>query len=239
LSTVAETESRHSTAGKTKGTFVEVYTPRGVQIVNVLFWLGGLSGVALGILVINQGFFEISSDLQFLLYLEGVPLAVLGAAMFVAATGLTSGASWSMYAAKRLSAIMILWSAIGAGVAAYLSANMSGIDFAPTLYGIVAWMLIFGIGGGTVTLFYLSRYGTSVRRYAKYVTQEVITPESTDARVTTVEVPLPRTSVVTVRRPVAVLRPFCWHCGSVLLMSDQVCPKCGANRETDSDYVWR
>jgi hypothetical protein len=237
LSTVAETESRHSTAGRTKGTFVEVYTPRGVQIVNVLFWLGGLSGVALGILVINQGFFEISSDLQFLLYLEGVPLAVLGAAMFVAATGLTSGASWSMYAAKRLSAIMILWSAIGAGVAAYLSANMSGIDFAPTLYGIVAWMLIFGIGGGTVTLFYLSRYGTSVRRYAKYVTQEVITPESTDARVTTVEVPRPGTSVVTVQRPVVVLRPFCWHCGSVLGTSDQVCPKCGADRE--QDYVWR
>lgn len=237
MSTIAETESPHSTAGKTKGTFVEVYTPLGVQIVNMLYWLGGLSGVALGILVINQGFFETSYDLQALLYVEGVPLAVLGAAMFVAATGLTSGATWSMYAAKRLSAILILWSAIGAGLAAYLSANLPGMDFAPTLYGTVAWLLIFGIGGGAVTLAYMSRYGTSVRRYAKYVTQEVITPDATDTRVTTVEVPRPGTSVVTVQRPVAINRPFCWHCGSVLATGDQICPKCGADRERD--YVWR
>jgi hypothetical protein len=237
LSTVADTGSRHSASGKTKGTFVEVYTPLGVQIVNVLYWLGGLSGVALGILVINQGFFVTSYDLQALLYVEGVPLAVLAAAMFVAATGLTSGASWSMYAAQRLSAILILWSAVGVGLAAYLSSNLPGMDFTPTLYGTIAWLLIFGIGGGAVTLAYLSRYGTSVRRYAKYVTQEVITPDTTDTRVTTVEVPRPGTSVVTVQRPVAILRPFCWHCGAVLGQLDEICPKCGADRERD--YMWR
>jgi hypothetical protein len=208
-----------------------------VQIVNVLYWVGGLSGVALGILVINQGFFETFFDLQTLLYVEGIPLAALGAAMFVAATGLTSGAAWSMFAAKRLSVVLILWSAVGIALAAYLNANLPGMDFTSTLYGVVAWLLIFGIGGGAVTIAYLSRYGTSVRRYAKYVTQEVITPGTTDTRITTVEVPRPGTSVVTVQRPVAFLRPFCWHCGAVLGPNDGICMKCGADRERD--YVWR
>jgi hypothetical protein len=237
MSTVTETQISRSTAGKKGESFVEVYTPIGVQIVNVLYWVGGLSGVALGILVINQGFFETLFDLQTLLYVEGIPLAALGAAMFVAATGLTSGAAWSLFAAKRLSAILILWSTIGIALATYLSANLPGMDFTSTLYGVVAWLLIFGIGGGAVTIAYLSRYGTSVRRYAKYVTQEVITPGSTDTRITTVEVPRPGTSVVTVQRPVAFLRPFCWHCGAVLGPNDGICMKCGADRERD--YVWR
>jgi hypothetical protein len=238
MSNAIEARANHSSSRKKRESFVEVYTPVGVQVVNALYWIGGLSGVAFGILLINQGFFETSFDLQSLLYVEGIPLAAIGAAMFVAATGLTSGAAWSLYAAKRLSALLVLWSAIGIALASYLNANLPGMGFTSTLYGTIAWLLIFGIGGGAVTMAYLSRYGTSVRRYAKYVTQEVITPESTDTRITTVEVPrVGGTSVVTVQRPVAYLRPFCWHCGAILGANDAICMRCGADRERD--YVWR
>jgi hypothetical protein len=205
--------------GKKVQTRIEVETPQGISILNALFWIGGLSGLILGILVINQGFFEIFFDMQIILILTGVGVAVLGAAMFVVASGIVSGANWSLNAAKRVAGISIAWSAIGIALAFFGIWNLPSIEFSFTLYAIIIWHLVFGIAVGFIAIRYLYQSGTSIRKYAKYVTQEIVTPEDT--------------KILQKVRPIVQLRRFCWQCGATLRQNERVCPKCGARRDVD------
>ena len=204
---------------KTVRTYIEVTTPLGMQIVNILFWIGGLSGIVLGVLAINQGFYETFIDMQILLSVQGAAITGLGAAMFITATGITSGARWSVEIARWAAGIAVAWSAIGIVLAVYSVQNLPSITYSSTLYGIILWLLLFGIGISILSLGYMFTQGDSVRKYARYVTAEVVTPENT--------------RIVTTERPVAHLRPFCWNCGSVLGPNDMVCPKCNAQRDVD------
>jgi len=208
---------RRAPRDKRAQTFIEVTTPLGIQIIDVLFWIGGLSGLVLGVLAINQGFYETFFDMQILLYAQGAAMTALGTAMFVTATGITSGARWSIGTARVASGVAVAWSAVGVVLAVYSVQNLPSVTYSPTLYGIILWLLIFGIGVSILSLSYLFIQGDSVRRYTRYVTAEIVTPENM--------------RTVTTERPVADLRHFCWNCGATLGSNEEVCPKCGARRD--------
>jgi hypothetical protein len=219
MSEISEEKIKGRSRGKQVQTRIEVETPQGIQILNALFWIGGLSGLTLGILTINQGFFEFFFDMQIILILTGIGVAVLGGAMFVVASGIVSGANWSLNAAKQVAGISIAWSAIGTALAFFGIWNLPGIEFSYTLYAVVIWHLVFGIAVGFIAIRYLYQSGTSIRKYAKYVTQEIVTDEDT--------------RILQKERPIANLRRFCWQCGATLRQNETICPKCGARRDID------
>jgi len=218
-----EDQEEHSSA-KTAEAAIEVFMPRGMQFFTGLYWTAGLTGIMLGTLAINQGFFERYFDTQFLLIVQGSALAALGGAMFLVATGIMSGARWSTDAAKRTAGISVVWSALGVTLAVYSAYNLPGLAYSVVLYGITVWLIVFGVAVGLVGLRYLYSEGASLRKYSEYVTTEVLSPEYRRL--------LPRSDI---RRALPVIQRgrFCPNCGVVLVGNETVCPRCGAPRDAE------
>jgi len=221
------------TPAKTAESAIEIFTPVGMQLFIGLYWIAGLSGIVLGTLVINQGFFERFFDMQFLLIVQGSALTGLGAAMFVVATGMVSGTRWSLNAGKRVAGISVLWSAFGVSLAVYSTYNLPGLASSSILYGIIIWLLGFGVTVGFIGLRYLSLEGASIRKYAEYVSTEVLTSENRRM--------LPRAIPEDTRMrralPFAHPRRFCSGCGLSLREGDTVCPRCGRERDVGYDVT--
>jgi hypothetical protein len=192
--------------------------PLGMRILIALYWIGGLSGIMLGLLAINQGFFETFFDIQYLLIIQGAVLLGLGSLVFLIAVGMVTGAKWSIPIAKRISAVLVAWAAIGTVLGAYTAYDVSALDSTLVLYGMVAWLLIFGIGGGLIGLGYLQTHGGTVRKYSEYVTTETYAPQSYPAEAK--------------RLPAATKRPVvrCLDCGAELKPGTSFCPACGASQ---------
>ena len=212
----------------------EVSAPLGVQLVNVMFWISGLSGIVLGTLTLSQAAYEIYYDMQILESVQGIAIVGLGAAMFIVATGLTSGARWSLDAARRVVMVAIIWSVVGISLALYAAMNMPGVATA-VLYGNVIWLIIFGIALGILCIRYLYMEDISLRKYTEYVGTEIARPEDIRGLPSTRYVPtydmLPSLIQSQQTRPVNYLRKFCWNCGAVLRENETVCPKCGISRD--------
>ncbi len=212
----------------------EVSAPLGVQLVNVMFWISGLSGIVLGTLTLSQAAYEIYYDMQILESVQGIAIVGLGAAMFIVATGLTSGARWSLDAARRVVMVAIIWSVVGISLALYAAMNMPGVATA-VLYGNVIWLIIFGIALGILCIRYLYMEDISLRKYTEYVGTEIARPEDIRGLPSTRYVPtydmLPSQIQSQQTRPVNYLRKFCWNCGAVLRENETICPKCGISRD--------
>lgn len=212
----------------------EVSAPLGVQLVNVMFWISGLSGIVLGTLTLSQAAYEIYYDMQILESVQGIAIVGLGAAMFIVATGLTSGARWSLDAARRVVMVAIIWSVVGISLALYAAMNMPGVATA-VLYGNVIWLIIFGIALGILCIRYLYMEDISLRKYTEYVGTEIARPEDIRGLPSTRYVPtydmLPSQIQSQPTRPVNYLRKFCWNCGAVLRENETICPKCGISRD--------
>jgi hypothetical protein len=190
--------------------------PLGMRLFTALYWIGGLSGMMLGILVINQGFFESYFDIQILLIAQGAVLLTLASIMFVVAVGMISGAKWSLGIAKRVSAIAVAWSVVGIVLAVYSASNLTGMEYWLGLFGIVGWLLGFGLVVGLMGLWYLTFAGATVRRYSEYVTTE---PLSFQYGEEPKRLPVIRRS-----------QQRCIDCGSELKAGTKTCPECGANQ---------
>ncbi|MGD0175677.1 MAG: zinc ribbon domain-containing protein [Candidatus Bathyarchaeia archaeon] len=195
---------------------LEIYMPIGMRILVVLYWVGGLSGIMIGILAINQGFYETFFDIQYLLIGQGVALLSLGSIIFLVAIGMVTGAKWSITIAKRLSAVLVGWAAIGTVLGVYTAYAVTALDSTFVLYGMVAWLLIFGICTGLLGLSYLMTHGVTVRKYSEYVTTETYAPQPYSAE--------PKRLPATAKR--AVIR--CLDCGAELKPGTSYCPACGA-----------
>jgi ribosomal protein S27AE len=222
----------------------EVSAPLGVQLVNVMFWISGLSGIVLGTLTLSQAAYESYYDMTILESVQGIAIVGLGAAMFIVATGLTSGARWSLDAARRVVMVAIIWSVVGISLALYAAMNMPGVATA-VLYGNVIWLIVFGIALGILCIRYLYMEDISLRKYTEYVGTEIARPEDIRGLPSTRYVPtydmLPsliqsqqtRPGLIQSQqtRPVNYLRKFCWNCGAVLRENETVCPKCGISRD--------
>jgi len=198
---------------------LEIYMPTGMRILVVLFWIGGLSGIMLGVLAINQGLAETFFDIQYLLIGQGVALLALGSIVFLVAIGMVTGAKWSITIAKQISAVLVVWAAIGTVLGVYTAYSVSALDSTFVLYGMVAWLLIFGIGAGLIGIAYLQTHGGTVRKYSEYVTTETYAPQS--------YAPEPKRLPATAKR--AVIR--CLDCGAELRPGTSFCPACGAPQE--------
>lgn len=209
---------------KTDVSVIEVFMPFGMRLFVGLYWIAGLSAIMLGTLAINQGFFERFFDIQFLLIVQGSAMASLGGAMFIVATGIISGARWSLDVAKRVAGISVVWSALGVSLAVYSAYNLPGLAYSVVLFGIIAWLAVFGVTVGLIGLRYLYSDAASIRKYTEYVTTEVI---SRDDRVM-----LPSTEA-RVRRALPVVRRgrYCSRCGFALEGTETTCPRCGAERD--------
>ncbi|MFH0848377.1 MAG: hypothetical protein V1857_02595 [archaeon] len=210
---------------------MEVFTPLGMQLLIGLYWIGGLLGVMLGTLAINQGFFERFFDIQFLLIGQGSALAALGGAMFIIATGMVSGARWSLDYAKRVAGLSIIWSALGIILAVYSAYNMPGLASSIVMYGIVAWLLVFGIGLGLFGLRYLYSDGGSIRRYSEYVSTEVLSEDG--GRM----LPPATYDTVPTRQSLRYVGRgrYCLTCGGMLQENWVTCPRCGARTDVARD----
>lgn len=193
---------------------IEVFMPFGMRLFTGLYWVAGLSGMMLGLLVMNQGFFESYYDIQVMLIAQGAALLVLGSLMFLVAVGMVSGARWSLDIAKRLAAISVGWSAVGSILAIYSAYDLTGVEYLVILYGIVGWLLTFGLVVGLAGLRYLSAAGTTVRSYAEYVTTEPLSLQRTEE---TKRLPV-------IRR----IHQRCIDCGTELKRGITNCPECGA-----------
>jgi hypothetical protein len=170
----------------------------------------------LGVLAISQGLFETFIDVQTLLIAQGIALLALGSIVFLVAIGLVSGAKWAISLTKRISAVLVAWAAIGTVLGVYTAYSVSAFDSAIVLYGIVAWLLIFGVGTGLIGLGYLQTHGPTVRSYSEYVTTETFSPQPNAAE--------PKRLPSTTKR--AVTR--CLDCGAELKPGTSYCPACGA-----------
>lgn len=190
--------------------------PLGMRVLVALYWIGGLSGIMFGVLAINQGFFETFYDVQALLIAQGAALMTLGSIIFLVAIGMVSGARWALNIAKRLSAISIIWAAIGTILAVYTAYSLTALDSTFVLYGVVAWLLIFGFGTGLAGLGYLYTQGATVRRYTEYVTTESYSRQPSGSELT-------RLPSMTQRG-----RTRCLDCGTELKAGVSICPVCGA-----------
>jgi hypothetical protein len=208
----------------------EVIVPLGIQLVNVGFWISGLSGLILGVLTLSQAAYENYYDMAILESVQGAAMVCLGAAMFIVATGLTSGARWSLDAAKRVVAIAIVWSALGISLAVYTAMNIPGVGLTTILYANVIWLIVFGIAIGILSIRYLYLEDTAVRKYAEYISAEIARPEDVRQLTNTRFVPSYSAELQT-QMPVAHLRKFCSHCGAVMRDSEVICPKCGTSRD--------
>jgi len=226
--------SENKLTGKTVKTDkqVEVIIPLGIQLANLAFWISGLSGLVLGVLTLTQSVYEGYYDLQILESVQGVAIIGLAAAMFVVATGLTSGARWALDAAKRVLLISIVWSILGIVLAVFTAINIPSVGFSIALYANMVWLIVFGIVIGIVLIRYLSLEDTSIRKYTEYVSTEVAMPEDVQRVSNTRYLPTYETRLQT-RRPTVHFREFCWHCGAVMKKDETICPKCGAQRDVD------
>lgn len=194
--------------------------PFGMRILVALYWIAGLSGLVFGTLAINQGFFESYFDIQLLVFLQGAALIALGGSMFLVAVGMMSGARWGLDIAKRVSGFSIAWSAIGIPLAVWTAYNVTGLE-SLLLYGVVAWLLAFALSTGLIGLRYLYSEGTTVRKYAEYVTTEPLSRQPQQRF-------LP-SRVAVKRSPQARGNPrLCLDCGSAVPQGASVCPTCGA-----------
>lgn len=147
---------------------------------------------------------------------QGMALLALGSIVFLVAIGMVSGAKWAIGIAKMISAVLVGWAAIGTVLGVYTAYSVTALDSSFILYGMVAWLLIFGIGTGLIGLAYLQRQGSTVRRYSEYVTTETYSPQSAPAETK-------RLPAVTKRN---VIR--CLDCGTELKPGTSYCPACGA-----------
>lgn len=216
-------ELEHNRPAETRDlSMIEVFMPLGTRMFVTLYWVAGLSGIVLGTLAINQGFFERFFDIQFLLIAQGVALTAMGGAMFIVATGIISGARWSLDVAKRVAGISIIWSALGVSLAVYSAYNLPGLAYSVVLYGIMVWLLVFGVTVGLVGLRFLYSEDASIRKYAEYTTTEVLSREDRLA--------LPYRQAPVRRLPTVTRGRFCYKCGTLLEEGDVACPKCGAER---------
>jgi hypothetical protein len=197
---------------------IEVFMPMGMRLFSGLYWIAGLSGMMLGLVVVNEGFFETYYDVQLLLIAQGAALLALAGFMFLVAVGIVSGARWSIDIGKRLAAISVAWATVGIVLAVYSAYDLTGIEYLLVFYGVVGWLLAFGIVVGFAGLAYLTRAGTTVRRYVEYTSTEPLSLETS---------PQPR------RLP--VLRRSsrrCIDCGTELKAGATICPECGASQIT-------
>ena len=185
-----------------------------MRLFTALYWLAGLSGIMLGVLVINEGFFEILFDIQVLLIAQGIALMVLASVMFLVAVGMISGARWSLDVAKRIAAVAVAWSVVGTVLGVYSASNLAGIEQTLVLYGTVGWFLTFGLVLGMAGLWYLNVSGATVRKYTEYVATE---PLSFQYYEEPKRLPLIRRSM-----------HRCIDCGTELVSGAVVCPECGA-----------
>jgi hypothetical protein len=190
--------------------------PLGMRVLVALYWIAGLSGIMLGILAINQGFYETFFDVQTLLITQGIALLCVATIVFLVAIGLVSGAKWSLGLAKMISVVLIGWAAVGTILGVYTAYDVSALDSTWVLWGMVSWLMIFGIATGLIGLAYLQRQGTTVRKYSEYVTTETYVPQQ------------PATQAK--RLPAAVKRNVirCLDCGTELKPGTSYCPACGA-----------
>ncbi len=206
---------------------MEVFMPRGMQVFIAMYWLGGLSGIMLGTLAINQGFFERYFDTQFLLLGQGGALTALGGAMFITATGMVSGAKWSLEWSKRIAGISIVWSGLGIALAVYSALNMPGLASSIVMYGIVGWLSVFGIIMGLFGLRFLSTDGGSIRRYAEYVGTEVLSEQDRPAYPAATYEAIPTRQAL----PYVGRGRFCSNCGGRLEAVSTECPRCGTKTD--------
>ncbi|MGD0690558.1 MAG: zinc ribbon domain-containing protein [Candidatus Bathyarchaeia archaeon] len=198
---------------------IEIFMPFGMRVLVALYWVAGLSGIMIGVLGVNQGFYETFYDVQSLLIAQGLALLVLGSIVFLVAIGMVSGAKWAIGIAKMISAVLVGWAAIGSVLGVYTAYDVSALDSTFILYGMVAWLLIFGIGTGLIGLAYLQRQGNTVRRYSEYITTETYSPQ-----------PAPTEHK---RLPVVAKRNVtrCLDCGTELKPGTSYCPACGAPQD--------
>jgi hypothetical protein len=145
--------------------------------------------------------------------------------MFIVATGIISGARWSLDMAKRVAGISVVWSALGVSLAIYSTYNLLGMAYSAVLYGIIVWLLVFGVVVGLIGLRFLYSEGTATRKYMEYTSTEVLSREARGLR------PALPYRQIPVRRP-SVMTPgrYCYRCGTLLQETDEVCPTCGARR---------
>jgi hypothetical protein len=174
----------------------------------------------LGVLAVNQGLYETYYIVQVLLLAQGAALLVLGSVVFLVAIGMVSGAKWAIGIAKLISTALIAWAAIGTVLGVYTAYDVSALDTSYILsYGIVTWLVIFGICTGLIGLAYLQRQGTTVRKYAEYVTTETYSPQPAPTQ--------PKRLPAVTRRN--VIR--CLDCGTELKPGTSYCPACGAPQD--------
>jgi hypothetical protein len=194
--------------------------PFGMRVLVALYWIAGLSGIMLGFLAVNQGFYETFFNIQSLLITQGMALLFLGSVVFLVAIGMVSGAKWAIGIAKMISAALVGWAAIGTVLGVYTAYGVSTLDSSYVLsYGMVAWLLIFGIGTGLIGFAYLQRQGTTVRRYSEYITTQTYSPQPAPSE-------LKRLPAVAKRN---VIR--CLDCGTELKPGTSYCPACGAPQD--------
>ena len=199
---------------------IEIFMPFGMRILIALYWIAGLSGIMLGVLAVNQGLYETYYVVQVLLLTQGAALLVLGSVVFLVAIGMVSGAKWAIGIAKVISAVLIGWAAIGTILGVYTAYDVSALDTSYILsYGIVAWMLIFGICTGLLGLAYLQTQGTTVRKYSEYVTTETYSPQPAPTQ--------PKRLPAVAKRN--IIR--CLDCGTELKPGTSYCPACGAAQD--------
>ena len=199
---------------------IEIYMPIGMRVLVALYWIAGLSGIMLGVLAVNQGLYETYYIVQVLLLAQGAALLVLGSVVFLVAIGMVSGAKWAIGIAKMISVALVAWAAIGTVLGVYTAYDVSTLDTSYVLsYGMVAWMIIFGICTGLIGLAYLQTQGTTVRKYSEYVTTETYSPQ-----------PAPREPK---RLPAVTKRNIirCLDCGTELKPGTSYCPACGAPQD--------
>jgi len=199
---------------------IEIFMPIGMRVLVALYWIAGLSGIMLGVLAVNQGLYEGYYVVQTLLIVEGTALLVLGSIVFLVAVGMVSGAKWAIGIAKMMSIALVGWAAVGTVLGVYTAYDVSTLDTSYTLsYGMVAWLMIFGIGTGLIGLAYLQRQGNTVRRYSEYVTTETYSPQTAPKE--------PKRLPAATRSN--VIR--CLDCGTELKPGTSYCPACGAAQD--------
>jgi len=199
---------------------IEIYMPVGMRVLVALYWIAGLSGIMLGVLAVNQGLYETYYIVQVLLITQGAALLVLGSVVFLVAIGMVSGAKWAIGIAKMISIALVAWAAIGTVLGVYTAYDVSSLDTSYILsYGIVTWMIIFGICTGLIGLAYLQTQGTTVRKYSEYVTTETYSPQAAPREPK-------RLPAVTKRN---IIR--CLDCGTELKPGTSYCPACGAPQD--------
>jgi hypothetical protein len=199
---------------------IEVFMPLGMRVFVSLYFVAGLSGLAVGLLGINQGFFEPFFDIQLLLLVQGGALMALGAAMFLVAVGMVSGAKWGIDSTKRVAGISVGWSAVGIPLAMYTAYNITEAAYAFLLYIVVGWLFAFGLAMGLIAWRYLYSQGATVRKYMEYVSTETLSRQK----------PLPSEEMLSRHTPSVTSRSRrrCLDCGSELREGVSVCPECGA-----------